>query len=63
MDLESVILSEGRQTEEKYHMTSLIHGIQKEVIQTNLLMNRNRLTDSFRERTYGCPGGKNGEKR
>ena len=38
MDLESVILSEVSQTEkEKYHMTSLICGIQKEVMQTSLL--------------------------
>ena len=29
MDLESVILSEINQTEEKYHMTSLICGLLK----------------------------------
>ena len=38
MDIESVILSEVSQTEkEKYHMTSLICGIQKEMIQMILL--------------------------
>ena len=38
MDLETVILSEVSQTEkEKYHMTSLICGILKEMIQMNLL--------------------------
>ena len=45
MDLESVILSEVSQTEkENYHMTSLICGIEKEMIQTNL-QNRKRLID------------------
>ena len=38
MDLESVLLSEVSQTEkEKYHMTSLTCGIQKEMIQMNTL--------------------------
>ena len=38
MDLESVLLSEVSQTEkEKYHMTSLTCGIQKEMIQMNIL--------------------------
>ena len=46
MDLESVLLSEVSQTEkEKYHMTSLTSGIQKEMIQMNILQNRKRLTD------------------
>ena len=46
MDLESGILSEISQTEkEKYHMTSLTCGIQKEMIQMNILQNRKRLTD------------------
>ena len=37
MDLESVTLSEVSQTEkEKYHITPLICGIQKEMIQMNL---------------------------
>ena len=36
--LESVILSEGSETEkEKYHMTSLICGNKKEIIQMNVL--------------------------
>ena len=46
MDLESVLLSEVSQTEtENYHMTSLTCGIQKEMIQMNILQNRKRLTD------------------
>ena len=46
MDLEIVILSEVSQTEkEKYHMTSLICGIQKEMIHVNLLKDKKRLTD------------------
>ena len=45
MDLEIIILSEANQREEeKYHMTSLTCGIQKEMIQMNL-QNRKRLTD------------------
>ena len=41
-----VILTEVSQTEkEKYHMTSLTCGIQKEMIQMNILQNRKRLTD------------------
>ena len=39
MDLESVTLSEVSQAEkEKYRMTFLMWGIQKEMIQTNLLI-------------------------
>ena len=46
MDLESTILSEASQTEkEKYCMTSLICGIQKEMMQMNL-QNRKRLTEN-----------------
>ena len=38
MYLESVILSEGSQTEkEKYHMTSLICGVNKEMITNKLI--------------------------
>ena len=45
MDLGSVILSEVNQTEkEKYHITSLRCGIEKEMIRMNL-QNRKRLTD------------------
>ena len=45
MDLESVILSEVSQTEkEKYCITSIICGIEKEIIEMNL-QNRKRLTD------------------
>ena len=45
MDLESTILSEASQTEkEKYCMTFLICGLQKEMMQMNL-QNRKRLTD------------------
>ena len=47
MYLESVILSEVNQTEkEKYHMTYLICGIEKEMIQMNF---QNRLTDFWKE--------------
>ena len=43
MDLETVILSEESQTEkEKYPMTSLIYGMQKEMTEMNL-QNRKRL--------------------
>ena len=49
MDLEIVMLSELSQTEkEKYHMTSLIYGIKKEMIQMNLLM-KQKLTHRLRE--------------
>ena len=38
MDLKIVLLSKGSQTEkEKYHWTSLIHGILKKKIDTNEL--------------------------
>ena len=43
MDLERVRLGEVSQTEEKY-MISLIHGIEKEMIQINL-QRRRRLVD------------------
>ena len=46
MDQKSVIPSEISQTEkEKYHMTSLICGIKKEIIQMNL-QNRKTVTNS-----------------
>ena len=49
MDLEIVMSSELSQTEkEKYHMTSLICGIKKEMIQMNLLM-KQKLTHRLRE--------------
>ena len=45
MGLEFIILREVSQTEEKkYHMVSLMHGMQK-VIQVNYSENRNRFTD------------------
>ena len=51
MDLGSVILSEVNQTEkEKYHITSLRCGIEKEMIRMNL-HNRKRLTDLENELT------------
>ena len=37
MHVESVIVSKVSQTEEKYRMTFLMHQIQKEMIQMNLL--------------------------
>ena len=46
MDQKSVIPSEISQTEkEKYHMTSLICGFKKEIIQMNL-QNRKTVTNS-----------------
>ena len=46
MALESATLSEVSHTEkEKYRMTALICGIWKEMVQRNVLKNRNRLTD------------------
>ena len=51
MDLEIAMLSEVGQREEQYGMTSLICGIQKEMVQMNL-QNGNRL----REQTYACEG-------
>ena len=44
MDLEIATLSEVSQTEEKYHMTSLICGLEKEMKQT-YLQNRRRFID------------------
>ena len=38
MELETVILSEVSQIEGKYHMTPLISGIKKEMIQMNALI-------------------------
>ena len=56
MDLGSVILSEVNQTEkEKYHITSLRCGIEKEMIRMNL-QNRKRLTDLENELTLWLPG-------
>ena len=56
MDLESVILSVVSKTEkEKYHMTSLICGIQKEVIQINLLT-KQKETHRLRKWTHGFWG-------
>ena len=53
MDLESVILREVSQTKEKYHMTSLICVIQKEMIQMNL---PDKETHRLRKQIYGCGG-------
>ena len=40
MDLEIVISNEARQTEkDKYHVTSLICGIRKKIVQMNLFIN------------------------
>ena len=46
MDLESVILSEVRQTEkDKYDITSLIYGIYNKWYKGTCLQNRDRVTD------------------
>ena len=48
--------SEHRKSEkEKYHMTSLIWEIKKEIIKINLLA-KQKETHRLRERTYGCQG-------
>ena len=55
MDLEIVIMSEVSQTEkEKCHMTSLICGMEKKMIQMNLLT-KQKETHRLREWNYGCP--------
>ena len=61
MDLEIVILSEVSQTgKEKYHMVSLICGIQKKKkIQMNLFT-KQKETHRLRQRTYGYQGGRVG---
>ena len=57
-DLDIVILSEVSQTEkEKYHMTSLICGIEKEMIQVNLLIKQK---ETHRLKAAGV-GGRMGE--
>ncbi len=58
MELEIVILSEVSQIEGKYHMTPLISGIKKEMIQMNL--NRKRLTDLENEFMVTGAGGRKG---
>ena len=57
-DLENVMLSEVSQAEkEKHPMTPLICGIQKEMIQMNLLTKQKEI-HRLRKRTCGCPGEK-----
>ena len=51
MDVEIVTLSEAPDRE-KYHMTSLICGIQKEMIQMNLLTKQEETQDSENELTW-----------
>ena len=58
MDLKSVSYRVS-QTEEKYHMTSLICGISKDMIQKNL-QNTKRFTDLENELTV--VGGRDGGK-
>ena len=56
MDLEIVIPSEVSQAEkEKYHMASLTCGIEKEMIQVNLLI-KQKETHRLKEPIYGCWG-------
>ena len=55
MELEIVVLSEVGQIEGKYHMTPLISGIKKEMIQMNALT-KQKQTHRLREQTYGCQG-------
>ena len=57
MDLEMIVLSEIRQTEkDKYHMISLICGIQK-IVQVNLLI-KEKQTHKHRKQTYGYQRGR-----
>ena len=51
MDVEIVTLSEAPDRK-KYHMTSLICGIQKEMIQMNLLTKQEETQDSENELTW-----------
>ena len=56
MDLEIVIPSEVSQAEkEKYHMASLTCGIEKEMIQVNVLI-KQKETHRLKEPIYGCWG-------
>ena len=62
MELEIVVLSEVSQIEgsdrsqiEVSHMTPLISGIKKEMIQMNALT-KQKQTHRLREQTYGCQG-------
>ena len=59
MDLEIVIMSEVSQTEkEKCHMTSLICGMEKKMIQMNLLTKQE--THRLRKQIHGCWGEERG---
>ena len=61
MNLQSVILSEVSQAEqEKYHMTSLICGILKEIIQMNLLTKQKETQDL--ENELMVVGGSGGQR-
>ena len=54
MDLEAVILSEVSQTEkEKYHVTSIVYRIQKEIMQMKLLT-KQKETHRLRNQTCDC---------
>ena len=56
MNLDSVILSEVSQTEkEKYHVTPLMCGIKKEMVQMNLIT-KQKEAHRLRKQTYGCQG-------
>ena len=58
MDLEIIILHEVRQKKkDKYHMISLIFGIQKKVIQMNLF-EKQKETHRNRKQSYGNQRGK-----
>ena len=60
MGLESVILSEVSQMEkENYHMTSFICGIEKEMIQMNLLA-KQKETHRLRKQSHGHWGWRGG---
>ena len=64
MDLKIIIVREENQIErDKYHMMSLICGIFFKKAQTNLLQNRNRLTDLEKKHDYGGRGRSGGRDR
>ena len=62
MGLEIVRLSDVSQTEkEKFHMTSLVCGIEKEIMQMNLLT-KQKESHRLRKQTYGFQGEEWGER-
>ena len=64
MDLEGIMLSERSQTEKyKYHMISLVCGIQKQnkTKQNKINENQTKTRHRYREQSRGYQRGKNGK--